>query len=231
MTCPICGDKKFVLVVTEKYPDGAYTPCRCFLEDNRRKALEKLLIESGMTLQQLSRWRFETFDIDKVRTNTKGRMAIAEALEDLKVYAENPVGWRVLQGLPGTAKTHLAYAVASRRAELSRPVFVSNVPDLLDMLRHGFEDASYDSRMKTLRETELLVMDDLGVENATPFALEKLYQIIDYRYRNVLPLIVTTNRNLHNDTDIPARIVSRLLDVDLTKVWTFAAHDYRRREK
>ncbi len=68
------------------------------------------------------------------------------------------------------------------------------------------------------------MLDDLGTQNATPWAAEKLYQIINYRYVNRLPTIVTTNVELD---DIDGRVSSRLQDPDLVTVIKILAPDYR----
>ena len=56
------------------------------------------------------------------------------------------------------------------------------------------------------------MIDDLGTQNATPWAQEKLYQIFNYRYVNRLPTVVTTNQPLE---EIEGRIHSRLRDPEL----------------
>lgn len=55
----------------------------------------------------------------------------------------------------------------------------------LDVLRQGYNDATgeFDRRFATMRDAELLVIDDLGTQSATPWAREKLYQIVNWRYR------------------------------------------------
>ena len=68
------------------------------------------------------------------------------------------------------------------------------VPDLLDWLRYSYDspDTTFEQRFEEIRNVSLLVLDDLGAQNATPWAAEKLFQIIDYRY--VAPAaVVTTN--------------------------------------
>jgi len=44
-----------------------------------------------------------------------------------------------------------------------------------------------------LQRYELVVIDDLGVERGTPYAMEQIYSVFDTRYRSGKPLIVTTN--------------------------------------
>jgi DNA replication protein DnaC len=86
---------------------------------------------------------------------------------------------------------------------------------------------SYDERFELLRSADLLLLDDLGTESATPWAREKLYQLINHRYVQRLPLVVTSNAPLDQ---IDGRIRSRLHDQTLGPgIITIVAEDYRRR--
>jgi DNA replication protein DnaC len=157
--------------------------------------------------------------------------------EDMCVYARNPIGWRILSGSHGAGKTHLA-AAAVRHQVLSanRSAYIGTAPDMLDMLRTGYQTNSFDALFERLRGVQLLAIDDLGTQNATAWTVEKLYQIINYRLENRLPLIVTTNEDLRKGSDpIDGRILSRLLSgVDAKpQGWSvyhvFPVADYRPR--
>ena len=90
------------------------------------------------------------------------------------------------------------------------------VPDLLDHLRSTFGPSSeveYDERFETIRDVALLVLDDLGTENTTAWAREKIYQIINHRYNYQLPTVMTTNVWPHG---IEPRVASRLAEVSDT---------------
>jgi DNA replication protein DnaC len=60
-----------------------------------------------------------------------------------------------------------------------------------------------------MREVDLLILDDLGTQNPTPWTGEKLFQLINHRYNNHLDTIITTNLSLD---DMENRISSRLHD-------------------
>lgn len=188
--------------------------------------------QAGLTDTQLRRWRFETFDPEKSVADYAGKRRVAEIKRLCERYAEKPEGWIILQGEYGTGKTHLAYAIAARQLEAQQQVFAQNVPDLLDSLRQAFEQDEkmhLSERMQVIREAGLLVLDDLGKENQTAWGTEKMYQIIDYRYRDGLPLVVTTNEDLSSDrANVDARIRSRLLDTGLASILALPARDYRR---
>jgi hypothetical protein len=121
-----------------------------------------------------------------------------------------PPNWLVFTGDYGCGKTHLAAAIANELAGWGHPVVFVVVPDLLDHLRAAFapqSTVSYDKQFDDVRTADFLVLDDLGTESATPWAREKLYQIINYRYVGRLPTVITTSSKPHQlDPKIATRI-------------------------
>ena len=118
----------------------------------------------------------------------------AEALPQATAYAENPQGWLVLTGPSGSGKTHLAAAIANRCIEQQQTTFFIMVADLLDHLRAAYAPDSpttYDELFEQVRNVPLLVLDDLGVHSSTPWAQEKLFQVVNHRHNNNLPTVVT----------------------------------------
>ena len=90
------------------------------------------------------------------------------------------------------------------------------MPDLLDHLRYTFgpqSDVSYDELFEGVRTVPLLVLDDLGAHATTPWAREKLFQIINYRYDARLSTIVTMTISLEELKKNEPRVVSRFTDI------------------
>ena len=133
----------------------------------------------------------------------------------------------MLEGGYGCGKTHLAAAIANLAVYIGIPTLFLTVPDLLDSLRFAYHDpeTTFEARFEDIRNANLLVMDDFGTQNATPWAQEKLFQIINYRYINKLPTVITTNLILD---EIESRIRSRLQDTEYVKYMHMTAPDYRR---
>src|SRR5262249_46359243 len=133
----------------------------------------------------------------------------------------------LITGTYGCGKTHLAAAIANECLLHGRPVLFLNAPDLLDHLRAGFApgaDGSYADRFDEIRNAPVLVLDDLGTESPTPWATEKLYQLLNYRYNAQLPTVITTNKELR---DIEPRVASRLTDTDIVSNLNIQAPDFR----
>jgi DNA replication protein DnaC len=90
---------------------------------------------------------------------------------------------------------------------------------------YNAEDYTFEQRFEEIRQVALLILDDFGTQNATSWAQEKLFQILNYRYINRLPTVVTTNLSLN---EIEGRIRSRLEDPELVTRVNILAPDFRR---
>ena len=174
-----------------------------------------------------------TFDKFSTRKAEKLPSEVQESLEKAlylsQQFADKPDGWLVLMGTFGTGKTHLAAAIGHYRAGLGDDPIFSVVPDLLDHLRATFSPSStvsYDNIFNQVKTTKLLVLDDLGTQSATPWAREKLYQILNYRYETRLPTVITTSASLE---EIDPRIRSRIMDERVCLVHKIIATPYQTR--
>jgi DNA replication protein DnaC len=223
--CPLCNGAGFVrLDAPVGDPQfGKAILCECKAREIEERERQKLRDLSS--LKPFEKKTFEMFE------TTDPRAAGArEAYDVARRYADDPHGWLILQGGYGCGKTHLAAAIARQREVAGDTVLFSIVPDLLDHLRAAFAPTSeitYDALFDRIREAGLLVLDDLGSENATAWATEKLFQIINYRYNYRLPTVITTNVRLLSHMD--DRIRSRLGDLGLVRWVVIDAPDYRER--
>lgn len=218
--CPVCKDAGWVrMEVPIGHPNfGRLFPCECRVADKAERDRDHVRRLSNLEGFQ----RPLSFDDFDAVPGTEEAFAAARA------YARNPDGWLYLRGGVGVGKTHLAVAAALEIRERNSVLFAV-VPDLLDHLRTTFDPShgvAYDDRFNAIRGAFLLVLDDLGTENTTPWAREKLYQIFNHRYVERLPTIVTSNQD-HRHVD--ERILSRLLDTNLTRDILIDAEDFRRR--
>jgi len=175
---------------------------------NQYEQITNLALYSGMT--------FESFVIHNKFTPGE-RKKVETALMIAQKYAHKPHGWLFITGEYGSGKTHLAAAIAHHQQQLGINVTFVTVPDLLDHLRVTFSPAapvSFDRRFQLVRNAPLLVLDDLGMESATPWAREKLFQILDYRYVAYLLTVITSVQSIEQ---LDKRIATRLVDKRLCK--------------
>ena len=200
------------------HPDfGKAFHCQCTLNEREEERLARLQRYSN--LGPLSRLTFENLSLRGRSPNPGHQERFAEAVKAAQRFAEDPSGWLVFSGPSGCGKTHLAAAIANRCIQGGRPVLFIVVPDLLDHLRAAYRPESevgYDDLFEMVRSAPMLALDDLGVQSSTPWAQEKLFQLINHRYSAQLPTVFTT----HLDPgSLDPRLQSRLTDAALSRVY------------
>ena len=204
---------------------GRLQICVCRQRDVSEQVRNRLYSLSH--LDELKGLTFESFEPrGQKNLGEKQAISLERAFNQARHFAQNLKGWLLLRGGYGSGKTHLAAGIANFAVGMGVPTLFLTVPDLLDMLRFSYdsEDTTFERRFDEIRNAPFLVLDDFGTQNATGWAQEKLFQIINYRSINKLPLVVTTNLSLD---EIEARIRSRLTDPELVSDVRINAPDYR----
>ncbi|HOU11730.1 MAG TPA: ATP-binding protein [Anaerolineae bacterium] len=225
--CPLCQGMGYVrLDVPVDHPSfGKLFPCTCRTREIQSQRTESLRLTSN--LATLERFTFKTFRPEGHGLSPERQENLRRAYDTALAYAQHPDGWLLLLGGYGCGKTHLAAAIANVALDKGLPAIFVTVPDLLDYLRAAYaptSPTSYDRRFEEVRTAPLLILDDLGTEHATQWALEKLFQLLNYRYMAHLPTVITTNRDLE---DMEPRLRSRLGDPELVQIATILAPDFR----
>ena len=225
--CPICEGVGYLRTdLPIDHPDfGKLDLCVC-----RQGQVEQAIRQRLYAMSNLNELHHLTFDnfLPRGRIGLSPLQAdsLEEAYNHAYRFAQNLEGWLVLKGTYGCGKTHLAAAIANFAVSLGVPTLFLTVPDLLDSLRFSYQnpEVAFEERFEEVRNAKLLVLDDFGTQNATNWAQEKLFQIINYRYINRLPLVVTTNLAIDQ---IEGRIRSRLVDPEMVTFKRILAPDFR----
>jgi len=173
---------------------GQVFVCEC--KQQEMDADKQARLERYSNLGPLTHLSFDTLIEAGRSSDPKNQKLFKNTLAAAKNYAKKPDGWLVLTGASGCGKTHLAAAIANYRIQNGLPALFIVVPDLLDHLRSTFSpnsEISYDDLFNQIINAPLLILDDLGTQSSTPWAQEKLFQIINHRFNAKLPTIYTTN--------------------------------------
>jgi DNA replication protein DnaC len=219
--CEICKGAGYLRAdVPFGHPQfGKLISCRC--KEAEQAAQRRLQLYALSQLEALRDKRLSNFNFRVPGTQAAGLAA--------RQFSTRPEGWLVLIGGHGCGKTHLAAGIANHCLDQGIVVLFSTTADLLDHLRSTFVPSatiSYDQRFTQMRQAELLALDDLGVEQDTPWVREKLFQLLDSRYVRQLPTVITMNWN--GLSSLEERLRSRLSDRSLVrKIELTQVGDYR----
>ena len=226
--CPLCGGLGYL---RQDLPLGHPEFGKAQICDCRRRSVTEQVRSRLFSISRLDELKDLTFETFKPRgRNGLGELQIQSlewAYSHSRQYASSLKGLLLILGGYGSGKTHLAAAIANFVVQMGVPTLFLTVPDLLDTLRFAYDsaDTTFEERFDQIRNAGLLVLDDFGTQNATGWAQEKLFQIVNYRYINKLPLVITTNLALD---EIEPRIRSRLQDPELVTPVRISSPDYRR---
>lgn len=213
LICGKCGTPKECIKVY-KGKKGSF-PCRCKCDDiaeaeyQQRKAREKFddrvkhLRKIGITSKRYLEYTFAN-DNGKKPEITKQVKRYVERWNEIK---ESNIGV-LFYGSVGTGKSFFAACIANALIDKGVSVHIATLKNLVEL-----KTANYGKDNIALDKFDLLIIDDLGVEHASPTA----YSIIDERYQSNKPLIITTNltpTELKNPkTQEQKRIYDRVLEM------------------
>ena len=187
-------------------------PCQFYKRFQMRRRIQNNFKQSKIPERYVGK-RFDSYEV--TRDNES-------AVDWAKHAIENPNQSLMFYGLPGCGKTHLAAIIAQEDLRRGRSVIFGDVPSLLDDLKSSFDrkedDSTLDEKMRAIMAVDVLVLDDIGTEYSTPWALERLYMIINGRYNVNKPIIATSNYNAEGlkarlKNFYGERIVSRLSEM------------------
>lgn len=230
--CPHCDREleaeffEFPPALQRKYGRNGewyYHPCTpgCEQKNERREwelarrdaRVETLMEKSGLS-RRFRRYTFANFR--PMASNGAGR-ALIRVEEYLANWEENREEGRGLYlcGGVGTGKTHLAVAILNELVRKKRvPSLFVTVPELLDNLRETYNKPgrNLDEWMDAVQNAEFLVLDDLGSERPTEWVRERIFVIVNHRYREALPTVFTSNIGPEElPTQLSGRTASRII--------------------
>lgn len=192
--CYICGDRGYL-------EDGSM--CKCL-----KTLLEEEYFRVGESSNIIKNATFDNFRLDifseQIMPGDKISLRdyMAEKLEEAKAYAESftDTGKGLLYfGKSGTGKTFTTGAIANRIRERGFTVLYMTAVELMDAVKEkDYSKNADDSETKyqLIKDVDLLVIDDLGTELATPYTASALFDIVNYRSGLEKPVIYSTNFEL-----------------------------------
>lgn len=172
-------------------------------EAKRREKVKELQEYAGLAARDMTR----TFDsFIETPENRK-------ALKVARLYSKRVIDGTILQlpqnslyifGAYGTGKTHLAAAIANEVISNGKSVVYTRFGELCRDVKRAFDSKAKEGEEHILRKYKtcyLLILDDLGKERITDWSLALLFELIDSRYRDMKPTVITANYSVEQTVD------------------------------
>lgn len=194
-------------------------------QENKRREMEEKqlkldkLKKYSMMDEQFKNSNFDNWDINKSPVNIKNiGLKYVENWEEMK---KNNTGL-LIHGNPGGGKSYLSFSIANALIQQYIPIIAISTIGILNKIKDTYRNFGKEGEVEiinSINNASLLVLDDIGAEASTEWTNEKLYEIIDYRYRSKKPTITTTNltpeqlREKLKGNDGVARTYDRLIEM------------------
>jgi DNA replication protein DnaC len=219
--CPlgVCDGSGWILG-----PEDVARPCEC-----RAERLNKGR-SRGIASAIPARYRGVSFDrppVADMARDLTARLAVEEARNYIQHLDENIARGKGLwfMGGTGTGKTTLGMLIASEALKAGKSVGIYFTPKLLTRIRQTYQEAenedAYGQFFERVTSVDLLYIDDLGSERRTDWVVEQLYAVINERYENQRPMLITSNAKgeiidegqQQLEDQIGRRTISRLIEI------------------
>lgn len=220
--CGICGKKKQcrveIVLQGKKVIRTPPVPCDCrqkvideaVKREESIERAEKLKLLRSMSLMDKKFENLYFSSLQQTKFNERPLKIARRYVERFDLMYQKCQGM-LFYGPPGTGKSYLAAAIANELMEMQKSIIMTSFVKILD------KTAESESLVDSLNQADLLIIDDLGAERETSYALERVYNVIDSRYRANKPMLLTTNlgvEELKNSDNIQyRRIYDRILEI------------------
>jgi len=217
--CPVCGGVEWIMEIIDGLEYAV--PCRCQAKARMNRRLR--FADAPAAFKDL---RLKTFSVSVYRTQ-ESRETARLACKAVKYYLScmedmisQGMGLFLWSGTKGSGKTRMAAGIANELVDLGIQVKFATSLDILQEIKNTWsEDTVTESKLlDALSTVKVLVIDDFGTEavKENDWRSEKFYKIINERYLNRYPTILTSNYSLeaiHYDTRITNRLRERTFEI------------------
>ena len=206
--CIKCRDMTFII------DDGVAIPCEC-------RALivaEDILKKSGIG-KEFRNKRFDNFDFSRTMATMQGYKSALEYENEFLDIENNRCNSIMFLGQVGSGKTHLSMAIANELMDRGIGVIYMGYRDAITNIKQNMLDSVYYNRvMNRYKNARVLFVDDLFKGKITDSDINIMFELINHRYFNNLPMIVSSELSVGRLLDIDEALGSRLIEMTKGRV-------------
>lgn len=206
--CEKCQDRGFILVNQNGLDVAKDCECKPLLEFERRCKV------SGIS-RAFQEKTFANYDVGENQARIVARdvaLQYCGAFPEIKDTMNNSF---MIQGQVGSGKTHLSIAIAMNIMKIHHTgvVYMPYTESLLRIKQNAMDRINYANEINKYKNAPVLLIDDLLKGGATAADLKALFEIVNYRYLEHKPIIVSTEKSDDDLLDIDEATMSRIIEM------------------
>lgn len=170
-----------------------YNLCPCKIKYDEERFNSQLITSHHMQRDTLDA------KVKDIHTNGRNQLEIAMAVNDIckKLVNKEQVKGLYIHGPFGTGKSFILGAIANQLKSKRVASTIVYLPEYIRTLKSGFRDGSYETKLQRIREANILMLDDIGAEEVTPWVRDEVIgPLLHYRMVHELPTFLSSNLNL-----------------------------------
>lgn len=207
--CPICKDTEFTFYNDEKGYQYA-KPCEC----RQLKIAKRLLARSGIS-EEFQTKTFNNFNDRGLKVIHDAKQKAIDYYKSFSANMNDRVNSIMFCGQVGSGKTHLGMALANNLIKTKKiaVLYMEYRMTATKLKQLITNDYDYNTELTKYKTAKVLFIDDLLKGKTTEADVNLLYEIINYRYLNKLPLIISTEKTRSELIDFDEAIASRIIEM------------------
>lgn len=202
--CPLCKGTGWKIG-----DDGKYRECDCVKKDK----MQLMWKRSGISLDDLDK-SFSNFKEWNQKSKEMKNTAIQyyKAFDVIRKERRNSI---IFCGNPGSGKTHLSLALANNfiKAKNIKVVYMPYRDTITSLKQNMIDEEYYKKTLSKYQTAEVLLIDDLYKGKITESDINIMFELVNYRYLNHLPIIVSTEFTIEKLLSFDEAIGSRLYEI------------------
>lgn len=205
--CEQCNDTGWIIIPQEKM-QPIMRRCQCAKDEITKKQWEACGLNPSSAQQTFT--NFKIWNASSSKGKTTGT-EYYKKFESIKSTRRNSI---IFCGQVGSGKTHLSIAIALNLLKKGKRVVYMPYRDVITSLKQNMIDEEfYKKTISKYQKAQVLLLDDLFKGKINETDINIMFEIVNYRYLNNLPLIVSTEKSIEELLDFDEAVASRIYEM------------------